>query len=324
LEIGSFIELDLRKGLEYFQGDDIARLNSGRAGIYHALKVLNCKSIYLPYYQCDTVREFLLKKNINLKYYSIDSDFNPINLIVEETAAVLFVNYYGIMSKERMVSLASKYKNVIIDNSQAFFAEPIENCLNVYSPRKFFGVPDGCYVIGKNAELYMEEYDQDYSSETAIFLLERIERGCESSYKSRMKNEMRVDNADILKMSPLTKAILDGIDYKQIQKKRRENFEIAEGIFKDLNKINATVYYESDCIPMVYPLVVESDGLLFEMQKNKIFQGHWWSYLLQEVSSKTFEYYLSRYIIPITIDQRYGFKELDLTNNIIINYINGE
>ena len=62
---------------------------------------------------------------------------------------------------------------------------------------------------------------------------------------------------------------------------------------------------------------VEDDGLLDRLLKNKHFQGHWWSYLLDEVEENTFEYWISRYVIPITIDQRYGKKELDFVRSIV-------
>ena len=60
MEIGSFIELQFERGREYYkQTEHIARLNTGRAAIWHAFRVLNCSAIWIPYYQCDTVRDFL-------------------------------------------------------------------------------------------------------------------------------------------------------------------------------------------------------------------------------------------------------------------------
>lgn len=321
MEIGSFIELQFEKGKEYYQGDvDIARLNTGRAAIYHALRITGCETIWLPIYQCDTVREFLKKKNAQIKYYHIDKSFNPIDLKQKENEAVLLVNYYGIMSENRMRELASQYKNVIIDNSQAFFCKPLTNCLNVYSCRKFVGVPDGAYVIGKNAHLFLEEYEQGYSSDTSTFLLQRIEYGCEGkAYESRKSNESRIDSEDILRMSKLTRTILDGTDYEQIMVKRKANFEMTSILFKDLNKIDPLEYYDNETIPMVYPLVVEDDNLINKLFEAKHFQGHWWSYLLDETNESDFENWLSRYIIPITIDQRYGKEELEYINSILRN-----
>ncbi len=309
-ETGSFIEMQFRKGMAlYKDGADVTALNSGRAAIYHAFRCTGADCIYLPYYQCDTVRDFLLKKNVKIKYYYINSEFEPILDGNEPNSAVLLVNYYGIMGGGRMKRLAEKYKNVIIDNSQAFFSKPLENCMNVYSARKFVGVPDGAYVVGKNADRF--EYEQGYSSDTALFLLQRIEYGCEGkTYESRMVNEHRIDSEDIKKMSPLTRAILDGTDYQNIIDRRRENFSVARALFDKINKLDISAFCDDEAVPMVYPLVAEDDGLLGVLLEHKHFQGHWWSYLLDEVAEDTFEYYISRYVIPITIDQRYNEDDI--------------
>lgn len=312
MEIGSFIELQFPKGLEYYKGEtNIARLNSGRVAIWHAFRVLGCEAIWLPYYQCNSVREFLSRKGVTIKYYHIDQNFNPIDLFPEKNDAVLIVNYFGVMSVKRIQTLAKQFANVIIDNSQAFFSKPIEGCMNVYSARKFVGVPDGAYVIGENANMYVDEYEQCYSSDTALFLLQRIEYGCEGkTYQTRTINEERIDTEDAKRMSMLTRSILDGTDYNYICIKRQENFSIASSLFGTINQFNPSLYYDEGCVPMVYPLVVEDDSLLQKLLDHKHFQGHWWNYLLKEVAKDSFEYWLSRYIIPITIDQRYSKAEL--------------
>ena len=320
VEIGSFIELQFSKGLEYHKGEaNIARLNSGRAAIWHAFRVLNCMAIWLPFYQCDSVREFLNRKGIEIKYYNIDEKFNPINLEPAKDEAVLLVNYFGVMSTSRMQELASQYVNVIIDNSQAFFSKPIDGCMNVYSARKFVGVPDGAYVIGENANMFVDEYEQCYSSDTSLFLLRRIEYGCEgNTYKERVINENRIDTEDVKKMSMLTRSILDGTDYNYIRTKRRDNYYTALSLFGALNQLNPNLYYDNGCVPMIYPLVVEDVSLLQRLLDHKHFQGHWWNYLLEEVKKDSFEYWLSRYMIPITIDQRYSEPELRYLREVCI------
>ena len=319
MEIGSFIELQFEKGKEYYRGErDVARLNSGRAAIRHAARLLGCGTVHLPYYQCDTVRDFLIRSGVTVKYYRIDEAFDPVGLEPADGEAVLLVNYYGVMSGERMQDLASRFLRVIIDNSQAFFAAPVDGCMNVYSARKFVGVPDGAYVVGPGAERFTDGYPQGYSSDTSLFLLQRIEHGCEgAAYESRTANERRIDAEDVMRMSPLTRAILDGTDYGFIRRKRRENFEIACRLFSDINRIDPTRYYGADCVPMVYPLVVEDDGLLDRLLAAKHFQGHWWSYILGEPGAGDFERLLSRYVIPVTIDQRYGEEELRFVRGLI-------
>ncbi|MBQ8240266.1 MAG: hypothetical protein IJZ38_05445 [Bacteroides sp.] len=321
MEIGSFIELQLPKGLEYYsQKEDIARLNTGRSAMWHAFRVTGARAIWIPYYQCDTVRDTFIKHGVEVKYYHTDRNWNPIDLCPKDDEAVVFVNYYGVMSNARMRVLASSSKHPIIDNCQAFFCEPIEGAMNIYSCRKFVGVPDGAYVIGEGAGKYVDEYPQCYSSDTAAFLLMRLEYGCEGKgYEARSINEHRIDAEDCMKMSKLTRTILDGTDYSYIQQKRRENFAYAHELMGRINQLNPLQFYDDNTIPMVYPLVVEDDALIQKLFAAKHFQGHWWSYICDELPEDSFEHWISRYVIPITIDQRYGREELEYLANVILN-----
>lgn len=323
MQIGSFIELQLPGGREYYREDrfpglEIARLNTGRAAIYHAFRLTGCKRIWIPYYQCESVRNFLSLKNVSFSYYHIDGDFCPAGLEPAAEDAVLLVNYYGIFSDGRMRRLAEKYDHPILDNSQAFFAKPVLKALNVYSARKFAGVPDGAYVVGKGASGYLEEYPQGYSSDTSLFLLQRIEYGCEGkAYASRTLNEERVDNEDIMKMSPLTHALLDGTDYDNMIKRRRENYRTAKKLFDRENMLTAATVSPKTCVPMVYPFLMEDDVLLDRLLAGKHFQGHWWNWVLKNPESNEFEKWVSRYMVPLTIDQRYGAEELCRIRSIV-------
>lgn len=299
------------RGREHYSGDYITRLNVARAGIWHATKCLKCSTVYLPVYQCETVRSFLISHGLTVKYYRIDSQFNPLLDNIEEGSSIVLANYFGVMSNARMKSLALKFENVIIDNAQAFFAPSIDGCMNVYSARKFVGTPDGCYVVGSNANYDIDSYPQDYSSDTALFLLQRIEYGCAGkAYDSRKQNELRLDSSVCMRMSKLTKTILSGTDYDKIIIARRTNFQKAHELFGAINGLYPLQYYDETCVPMVYPLVVENDTLLNRLQNAGHYQGHWWTYLLYETEPGSFEHFLSRYIIPITIDQRYSERDL--------------
>ena len=318
MEIGSFLELQLPNGRErYNQGTDIARLNTGRMGIWHAYRVTGCKCIWIPIYQCDSIRDTFEKKGVAMKFYHIDKNWNPIDLAPADDEAVLIANYYGIMSSTRMAELAGKYKNVILDCAQAFFCKPVEDALMVYSCRKFVGAPDGAYVVGKDAHKYVEEYPQCYSSDTAAFLLKRIEYGCEGKgYEARSINEHRIDAEDCMKMSKLTRTLMDAEDYDYNIRKRKENFAYAHQLLGGINKIDPTMYMDDETVPMVYPLVVEEDECIQRLFKAKHFQGHWWSYICEEQLEDSFEHWISRYVIPVTIDQRYGKEEIDYLVNV--------
>ncbi len=321
-EMGSFIELEYPNGKEYYKGDNVVRLNSGRTAIYHSIKSYNCKKVYLPIYQCETVKDFLIKKRIEIEFYTIDENFIPKMDTNEEDSCMIIVNYCGIFSTQYIKNIADKYKNVIIDNSQAFFSKPLENCLNVYSARKFFGVPDGAYVVGK-PYLYSDDmYEDDHSSDTSLFLMQRIEYGCEGkAYASRTLNEERIDNSDIKNMSKFTRYLLDGIDYENVKKKRIENFNVVRSMLKEKNILDIDKYFDEDCVPMVYPFMIENENLLDYLLENKHFQGNWWRYILDITSKNSMEYRLSKYMIPLTIDQRYTAEDVKNLCDKILKFI---
>lgn len=318
MEIGSFIELQFPTGKEYYTGDDVFRMNSGRTAIWHAFKATGCKKILLPVYQCGTVKEFLKKKDAEVDFYNIDSKFAPIIDKIDNDTAVLIVNYFGIISNHEMRQRASRFPKVIIDNCQSFYSTPIPTCWNIYSSRKFFGVPDGAYVIGPDVNEIDTTYPQDFSSDTALFLLKRIEYGCNKDvYADRSINETRIDKADAMHMSKLTRKILDGLDYVEVRDIRRANFEYADKLFGCLNQINVHEFYDNNCVPMVYPLMTNDRTLINRLLKANHFQGNWWKYILDLDYSNEFEKRLSSYMVPITIDQRYDASTLDIIKQIV-------
>lgn len=85
MEIGPFIELQLPKGHEFYnQGLDIARLNTGRMGIWHAFRVMSCKRIWIPVYQCGSIRRTFEEKGVEMCFYHQDRYFNPLDIEVTD------------------------------------------------------------------------------------------------------------------------------------------------------------------------------------------------------------------------------------------------
>lgn len=318
MEIGGYRELDLRTGLEFYASVHPARLNAGRCGIYHAMRCMGIRKALLPYYQCETVRDFLLKKGIEVAYYHIGPDMLPILEEAPADTALVVVNYFGLIKPEQLSRLVRTQRNVIIDNTQGFYQPNIPGAYSVYSPRKFFGVPDGCYVIGTRAEQYLDEYVQDSSAPTANFLLARIESGGNANYALYQSSEARLEQSDILRMSKLTHALLDNIDYARIREKRQRNYDYAAAVFASLNRLPAELLKRAGGqVPMVYPLLIEKEELRHQLKAHQIYVGQWWRYLLDDPRASAWEKELSRYLLPIQIDQRYGPEEIDYTAQML-------
>ncbi len=317
-EIGSFIGLDLEGTQEFYNNElGMARLNSARSGIYHACRLYGCQTIYLPFYLCPSVNQFLSKHGIKTIKYYINDRFEPIDVKQEEKSAIVLVNYFGILSRTKMQGMAGRFRNVIVDNSAAFYSPPLNGCYSIYSPRKFFGVPDGCYIIGDYASRGISDYEQDRSADTSSFLFATIEQGTNATYEKRMKNETRIDNSGPLRMSELTLCLLKNINYTKISSKRVENFKYAHFHFSKINQFDPLFSFDETCVPMVYPLVVEKDDLDKKLRDKKVYVGRLWTSVLKEVSPNSFEAMMSKFMVPLPIDQRYGRAQINDMNNYI-------
>lgn len=323
MEIGSFLELDLKRTGEYFKtdGKDIARLNSGRSAILHSIRLLNCSSVYIPFYLCPEVKQFLVSKGINVHSYSISDNFAPLMDRNETDTAMLIVNHYGLFDGNKLISIKEKYVNVIIDNCSAFFAPALPGCFSVFSCRKFFGVPDGSYAIGHNASSGCDSYPLDESADTSSFLLKRIEKGCSPVYEERMLNEERINKSDIRRMSLLTQSLMNSLDFEWIRNRRIENFKYAVELFQEKNLLNVGSFIEKESIPLFYPLVLKNREIVGELKKKGIYTGRRWISVLNSTNPDSFEYFLSEYMVPIPVDQRYAKSEILYIYNCIIEIL---
>ena len=318
-DIGSFIELEFPKGNELFQDipeSDKIRLNTCRAAIAHACLCYGVNKVWIAKYQCDVVRDFLLRHGFEVFYYDIDEKFNPKLDSNESDSAIVLTNYFGILGDAHFDSLVSKYNNVIIDNAQALFYHPRKDSISCYSPRKFVATPDGAYVIGNNVNRF--EYKKDISSLSSQFLLMREEFGCDGEcYKNKKDNDKRIDASGILLMSDLTRMLLDSFDYDSIIKKRQINYQYSKELFNNINKLDIDNIDDKSAAPMGYPLWVDNVDIIPEFHKNRIYQARFWEYIIKENKAETLEYHFARYIALICIDQRYGKEEINYQNFIV-------
>lgn len=68
---------------------------------------------------------------------------------------------------------------------------------------------------------------------------------------------------------------------------------------------------------MVYPLLIENEELRHHLKEQHIYVGQWWKYLLDDPWVPAWEKELSRYLLSIQIDQRYGRDEIDYTAQVL-------
>lgn len=303
--IGGYFELELRKGKEYHP--NAIALNTGRNAFELILKVKKYKKVFISFYTCDVILEPLKKTKTKYEFYSIDKNFEPIfdYSTIKSDDGFLYTNYFGF--KDSFANkLAIICKNLIIDNSQAFFSAPIKNIPTFYSCRKYFGVPDGSYLyIDGISEINLPV---DHSDSRFAHLLKRIEYGAEAGYYDFKNNDNGLIGQPIKQMSNLTKALLCNIDYKIVAKKRRANYLFYQ---KHLEKQNEFKFnLEQVSVPMVYPFLSKNNELKQTLIKHKIFVPTYWHNVIEWTSKESTENKYSTQIIFLPIDQRYCKNEL--------------
>jgi len=303
-EIGGFFQLELNKNYEYHK--NAIKLNSSRYGLQYILKAKKYKKIYIPYYDCDSMLQPILQEKVNYEFYHINENFEPVidkELLEEE--CLLYINYFGINNKN-VYKVKERFKNVVIDNSQAFFEMPLEDIDTIYSCRKFFGVSDGGYLYTN--KFLEEDIEEETSYDRGEFLLKRIDRTANETYELFRKNEEYLCKCGMKKMSRLTSSILANVDYEKCKSIRNRNFLYLHENLKNINELKLDSSNVNG--PMFYPLLINDDNLRSKLIKNKIYVATYWKEVKEKIDSKKYEYYLTEKMIPIPIDQRYDIEDM--------------
>jgi len=313
MSIGGYFELELSRGEEYHS--DAIRLNTGRNAFEYILRAKKYNKVYLPYYTCDVMLEPITKLNLDYEFYFIDSNFVPIFNYsnVQENEVFVYNNYFGICD-EQTREVAAHCKNLIIDNSQAFYSKPIKCVDTFYSPRKFFGLPDGAYLYTDTLLDY--NLERDISYKRCEHLLGRIDSGAETHFHTYKENSKDLSNQPIMEMSNLTKRLLASIDYNTIAQKRRQNFDFLHNKLGDRNILKFII--SATEVPMVYPLFVDNGPLLKQkLIANKIYVATYWPNVFEWAELNSFENELAKNLIAIPVDQRYSIDVLSRLLDII-------
>ena len=236
---------------------------------------------------------------------------------LEKNEGLLYTNYFGLKQKY-VEKLSNHYgKQLIVDNTQAFFAKPIDGIDTFYTCRKFFGVPDGAYLY--TDQLLDDELEQDESYERMSFLLKRIDLGAEAGYADFREQSHLLIGQPIKRMSKLTERLMQSIDYQLAAKRRRENFELLHQALEGSNQYH--IHLSADAVPMVYPYLSDHKELRDYLIGNKLFVACYWPNVLEKVTKDSVEFKMAKALLPLPIDQRYSFETIKTQIRMIKDYV---
>lgn len=218
---------------------NLVKLNLARNCIKYLIRAYGIKEIFIPYYTCDTVWKAAREENCIVRFYHIDKDFKPLQTFSEEDF-IVYNNYFGLNSKN-CETLSLKYKNLIVDNTQAFYTKPV-GLAAFYSLRKFFPVQNGAYLYTQ--KLISAELDEDLTDIEYFYP--------HKDYNKFLANELFLDEQkNIKKISSIVEKQMLNIDFESDKFKRREIYSKYFEQFASKNKIYLPL--DEDDIPYCYP-----------------------------------------------------------------------
>lgn len=312
--IGGYFELELSQGSEYHSA--AIALNTGRNCLEYILRVRGYRRVYLPYYSCEVLLEPFNKLGVDYTFYHINERLELDEEIqLQDGEALLCINYFG-LKQDYVETLVAKYgRRLIVDNTQAFYARPVEGIDTFYSCRKFFGVADGAYLYCDKP--LDEELEQDQSWERMTHLLKRIDVSTEAAYEDFCRQEEQLKVNPIKSMSSLTRRIMASIDYQRVAQRRRDNYGLLDEALKNKNRISLPL--AETAVPMVYPYLSDDVTLRSRLISIKIYVAQYWPNIKEWVHQDSIEYFLSSNLLSLPIDQRYTSEVENKIVKLIIN-----
>ncbi len=306
--IGGYFELTLTASRLPLHAD--ARLfQSARAAFHALLADGKPRRVWMPRYICDAMISPLTQAGITHEFYELDDNLGVASsLTIGKADWLLYVNYFGICTaQEAALSTRFDPSQIVFDRSQALFAKPI-NCLaEIYSPRKFFGLPDGGMLESSLSLPSPAEMDAG-SIARCTHLLKRLDSTPEDGYADFQHAEQTLADTSPKQMSNLTKSLLRSQDHDDARRRRNENFRSLHERLKPLNELPIDVNAIDG--PLCYPLLADGAVLRARLQAARVFVPTYWPEVTARSASGSIEVALTSRCLPLPCDQRYDQHDM--------------
>lgn len=302
----------------YFGFDKLIRANwfakqkykfqSARAAFVALSREFKVNTIWLPYYLCHTIIDVCKQENIKVKFYSVANFKSIPELNLQENEWIYLVNYFGV-SDGWVQAMLNRFPHdrIILDYSQALHARVHRKvAATIYSPRKFFGVPDGGILFTERS--LKSTYQVDFSSQHRLeHLFSRSAGNISEGYFHYHKAEDSLADSEPKLMSPITELILAGLDIDAASSIRIRNFKFLNFHLKHKNFLRLDCEIHSG--PLCYPFLTDDPSVRALLLRNKIFTPTYWPECAElGVSNVPFDI---NCLIPLPIDQRYTTGDLE-------------
>ncbi|ODU52192.1 MAG: hypothetical protein ABS98_04690 [Lysobacteraceae bacterium SCN 69-48] len=300
-EIGGYppLELPCRRPHPH---DGATGYQSARAALAALLASMpDVRRVWMPAYVCDSMLSSLEFSAKECVFYHLQDDFQigP-EVELQDGDLLLFVDYFGVCGKAVAEVLGRFPRDrVVIDCSQAFFQQAQPCLATLYSPRKFFGVPDGGLLVTAQ-KMRQPALRDDRSSTRMRHLVTRLSSSAAEGYASFKDAEASLVDPDPRRISILSERLLQSIDYEGVQNRRGENFRFLHEQLGSENQLKLDEYCDA---PLCYPFLPRANIDKRCLADLGIFVPTYWSEVADRPNLSQFEQRLLLGMLALPIGQ---------------------
>lgn len=306
--IGGYFELELPNPVDGLLRAALG-FQSARSAFRALLSVGDPTRVWMPKYICDAMIAPLRDSGIEVAFYELDRNLGVADsVVIGPDDWLLYVNYFGVCTaQEELLLRRFDRRQVIFDRAQAIFAPPRECLAMIYSPRKFFGMPDGGLLETTLDVSEPKEIDPGAVGRS-MHLLKRLDSSAEAGYADFRAAEETLCDTKPHRMSELSRRMFASIDHDMVRQRRNANFEYLHRRLGHLNRLDLDL--SSADGPLCYPLLVDAPSLHERLRAERVFVANYWQDAGARVCEGSMEHRLVSGCLPLPCDQRYGPDEL--------------
>lgn len=325
----------LNASIKHSKEPGVYTYSSGRAALYQIMKFLKQEKevnhILLPDYLCSSVLVPVKALGFDFKFYPIDEQLeletSTFAKLYNKDSAVLVINYFGLKDLSVQIqSIRSLDENAIIieDDVQAYyeFKKPLGDVdFKFTSLRKTFAVPDGGLVKTKCQLLKVETPNTFAQYKAAAALLKSMRDGNfnDQIYLEMFeKGESLIDSELECGMSQIAVKLFNALEEERVKIRRLNNAQYLNGQLDKIG-IKPLLPLKEGHVPLFIPITLNNRNKVRKrMFQNEIFCPIHWP--LEGMDLKRGKV-MAETELSLIIDQRYGRKEMEEMQNILIEQI---
>jgi hypothetical protein len=304
--IGGFFELETCLGGDRELHPEATRMSLGRAALRLVLERMRPTRVWVPFYICTAVLQTLEEVGIPFAFYPLSEELSPLDeWRLSPDEYVVVVNYFGIKGASVADYARGLGQQVIIDNTQAFFAGRYDGVFSFNSARKAFGVPDGSYLYGPEP---IHPPDEENHTASMVHLELRAAGDLRRGYAAFTAYEHAL-TSDIRRMSRLSQALLRRVDYAAAGKRRRRNFAAYDDALGPVNRWSCRLGV--DDVPFCYPFLPSVAVDRAALAQQAIFVPMFWPEVAERPGAGfARERDFARRLLPLPLDHRYDDDDI--------------